>query len=110
MKTLRIAATAVALCVSLASGAQAQTTSDSSPSHAVTVARETDGGRAVAIAPLYLFSRAPLRVLRFTGHGAGDWLGAVDFDEGHDFLDMMASVEPALLQLFVVLRALGAEA
>ena len=44
---------------------------------AVTVARETDGGRAVAIAPLYLFSRAPLRVLRFAGHGAGDWLGPI---------------------------------
>jgi CelD/BcsL family acetyltransferase involved in cellulose biosynthesis len=42
---------------------------------AITVARERESGRAVAIAPLYLFSRAPLRVLRFAGHGAGDWLG-----------------------------------
>jgi CelD/BcsL family acetyltransferase involved in cellulose biosynthesis len=44
---------------------------------AATVARERDGGRVVAIVPLYRCSRGPLRLLRFVGHGPGDWLGPV---------------------------------
>jgi CelD/BcsL family acetyltransferase involved in cellulose biosynthesis len=41
-----------------------------------TVARASDG-RPLAVVPLYLFSRSPLRVVRFIGHGAGDWLGPI---------------------------------
>ena len=35
------------------------------------------GGRAVAILPLYLAMRRPVRVIRFVGHGAADQLGPV---------------------------------
>jgi CelD/BcsL family acetyltransferase involved in cellulose biosynthesis len=34
-------------------------------------------GRLVAVIPLYVVRRFPLRVLRFTGHGPGDQLGPV---------------------------------
>src|ERR1035438_10197490 len=41
--------------------------------------------------------------------GAADLIGAIDFDQRQDFLDVMAGVEPALPQLFVVIGGLGAE-
>jgi CelD/BcsL family acetyltransferase involved in cellulose biosynthesis len=34
-------------------------------------------GSAAAILPMYLFVRRPVRVLRFLGHGPGDWLGPI---------------------------------
>ena len=37
--------------------------------------------------------------------GAADLIGAIDFDQRQDFLDVMAGVEPALPQLFVVIGA-----
>jgi CelD/BcsL family acetyltransferase involved in cellulose biosynthesis len=46
-----------------------------------TVARRA-GGDPVAILPLYLFSSRPVRVLRFLGHGAGDWLGPINPPDG----------------------------
>ena len=42
----------------------------------VTVCRD-GGGQPVAILPLYLSSRRPLRTLRFVGHGPADQLGVV---------------------------------
>jgi len=38
-------------------------------------------GEPVAILPLYLAARAPLAVLRFIGHGPGDWLGPIHAPE-----------------------------
>jgi CelD/BcsL family acetyltransferase involved in cellulose biosynthesis len=43
---------------------------------AIVVARGA-GGDPVAILPLYLSARKPLRLLRFLGHGPGDWLGPI---------------------------------
>lgn len=43
---------------------------------AVAVVRRPNG-EAAAILPLYEFSRRPLRILRFLGHGPGDWLGPI---------------------------------
>jgi CelD/BcsL family acetyltransferase involved in cellulose biosynthesis len=40
------------------------------------IARRADG-TPVAILPLYVFARRPVRVLRFLGHGPGDWLGPI---------------------------------
>jgi CelD/BcsL family acetyltransferase involved in cellulose biosynthesis len=40
------------------------------------IARRPDG-EPVAILPLYRFGRRPLTVLRFVGHGSGDWLGPI---------------------------------
>jgi CelD/BcsL family acetyltransferase involved in cellulose biosynthesis len=37
----------------------------------------SEGGRPLAILPLYEFAARPLRVLRFVGHGAADELGPV---------------------------------
>lgn len=34
-------------------------------------------GQLVAILPFYVASARPVRVLRFLGHGAGDWLGPI---------------------------------
>lgn len=42
----------------------------------ITVARRSDGAPA-AILPLYVCHRRPLRLLRFIGHGPGDWLGPI---------------------------------
>ena len=36
-----------------------------------------EDGRPVGIIPLYLSTERPVRVLRFIGHGPGDWLGPV---------------------------------
>jgi CelD/BcsL family acetyltransferase involved in cellulose biosynthesis len=41
-----------------------------------TIARRSDGKPAV-IVPLYMFGRKPLTILRFLGHGSGDWLGPI---------------------------------
>lgn len=43
------------------------------------------GGRLVAILPLYLWCSAPLRVLRFVGHGPSDALGGVCAPEDQRF-------------------------
>jgi CelD/BcsL family acetyltransferase involved in cellulose biosynthesis len=40
------------------------------------IARRPNGD-VVAILPLYVFVRRPLTVLRFLGHGPGDWLGPI---------------------------------
>lgn len=42
----------------------------------ITVARHLDG-RPAAIIPLYASARGPLKILRFMGHGPGDWLGPI---------------------------------
>lgn len=42
----------------------------------VALARATDG-RPAAIIPLYVSSRRPLTLLRFLGHGPGDWQGPI---------------------------------
>jgi CelD/BcsL family acetyltransferase involved in cellulose biosynthesis len=42
----------------------------------VTACRSREG-RLVAVLPLYLWSKGPLRILRFLGHGAGDELGPI---------------------------------
>ena len=41
--------------------------------------------------------------------GPGDFVRAVDFDQGEDFLDVMAGVEPALLELLVIFGSLRAQ-
>lgn len=48
------------------------------------------GGRPVAILPLYLASRRPLRVVRLVGHGPGDELGPICAPEDR------AAVAPAI--------------
>jgi CelD/BcsL family acetyltransferase involved in cellulose biosynthesis len=35
------------------------------------------GGEPAAILPLYAYGRTPVHVLRFIGHGPGDWLGPI---------------------------------
>lgn len=42
------------------------------------IVHRSPSGRAIGITPVYLSRRRrPLRVLRFIGHGVGDWLGPV---------------------------------
>lgn len=53
-------------------------------------------GEPVALFPLYLFRRRPLTVLRFLGHGTGDWVGPIHAP-GHD--------EPAAAALQATLAA-----
>ena len=43
----------------------------------ISACRRAQAGTLVAIYPLYLATRRPLRVLRFLGHGPGDMLGPV---------------------------------
>ena len=38
--------------------------------------------------------------------GSGDFFQAVDLDQGEDFLDVMASVEAALLELLIIVWSL----
>lgn len=40
------------------------------------IGRRPDGD-PVAVLPLYLFKHKPLTVLRFLGHGTGDWIGPI---------------------------------
>jgi CelD/BcsL family acetyltransferase involved in cellulose biosynthesis len=40
------------------------------------IARRPDG-EPVVILPLYLLGARPLKILRFVGHGSGDWLGPI---------------------------------
>jgi len=41
--------------------------------------------------------------------GPDDFVGAVDSHQGHDFVHMMVRIEPALAELFVVVRGLRAQ-
>jgi CelD/BcsL family acetyltransferase involved in cellulose biosynthesis len=42
------------------------------------------GGEPAAILPLYVYGRGPLTVLRFIGHGPGDWLGPIHGPEDRE--------------------------
>jgi CelD/BcsL family acetyltransferase involved in cellulose biosynthesis len=42
------------------------------------------GGEPAAILPLYVYQRRPLTVLRFLGHGPGDWLGPIHASEDRE--------------------------
>jgi CelD/BcsL family acetyltransferase involved in cellulose biosynthesis len=53
-----------------------------------------DGGEPVALLPLYLSARRPLRTIRFLGHGPADQLGPVCDAERLD--DAMAALRRAL--------------
>jgi CelD/BcsL family acetyltransferase involved in cellulose biosynthesis len=50
----------------------------------LTVACRDAGGELLAILPLYLWRRRPLRIMRFLGNGAGDILGPVSRPERSD--------------------------
>lgn len=72
------------------------------------LARRGDG-EPVAILPLYEFTRRPLRILRFLGHGPGDWLGPIHAPEDSEVasaaLESMLAITRSDLLLAERLRA-----